>query len=370
MGAQSEIVKALLAADRRRMTHGQSASAMPREVVARGSILPIGRDQEGNRVPAWPQMALDVGRAVTLPGDFMQGKEPTMDDIGNFALTFTGAGLGAGAGAAGIGMGARPGIKAYHGSPHNFDRFELSPKTIGTGEGAQAYGHGLYFAEREGTARSYRDALASWKAAAKNAIKEVSGIDVDIEDAAELLGGRAAAQADGLGPERAGQLTYWRSRALREVGQEKLAEASALLDKTGKGGSMYEVRLNAAPEDFLDWDRPLHEWTPEMREKMRNAGFDTSYREGSNYRLESPGAETSGRMREAGIPGIRYLDQGSRGAGEGTYNYTVFDDSIIDIIRKYGWAGIVPGAGVMGEVLGSRPNDGRARIQKALMGGT
>src|SRR4029077_8399539 len=37
------------------------------------------------------------------------------------------------------------GIKAYHSSPHDFDRFDLSK--IGTGEGAQVYGHGLYFAE-------------------------------------------------------------------------------------------------------------------------------------------------------------------------------------------------------------------------------
>src|SRR5690606_14870554 len=52
---------------------------------------------------------------------------------------------------------AQPGIRAYHGSPHDFDRFDMSK--IGTGEGAQAYGHGLYFAEAEDVARSYRDAL-------------------------------------------------------------------------------------------------------------------------------------------------------------------------------------------------------------------
>ena len=51
-----------------------------------------------------------------------------------------------------------PGIVAYHGSPHSFDQFDTSK--IGTGEGAQAYGHGLYFAEKEGTAQSYRDALS------------------------------------------------------------------------------------------------------------------------------------------------------------------------------------------------------------------
>src|SRR5215510_3136348 len=49
------------------------------------------------------------------------------------------------------------GIRAYHGSPHDFERFDLSK--IGTGEGAQAYGHGLYFAENEGVAGEYRRAL-------------------------------------------------------------------------------------------------------------------------------------------------------------------------------------------------------------------
>ncbi len=50
-------------------------------------------------------------------------------------------------------------ITAYHGSPHDFDRFDLSK--IGTGEGAQAYGHGLYFAENEGVAKGYRDTLSA-----------------------------------------------------------------------------------------------------------------------------------------------------------------------------------------------------------------
>jgi hypothetical protein len=48
-------------------------------------------------------------------------------------------------------------------------------------------------------------------------------------------------------------------------------------------------------------------------------------------------------LRDAGIPGIRYLDQGSRGAGEGTHNYVVFDDKLIDIIKKYGLAGLIAG---------------------------
>ena len=47
---------------------------------------------------------------------------------------------------------------AYHGSPHIFDQF--SNEKIGTGEGAQAYGHGLYFAGKKEVAQWYRNNLA------------------------------------------------------------------------------------------------------------------------------------------------------------------------------------------------------------------
>ena len=59
---------------------------------------------------------------------------------------------------AATGATAKSGITAYHGSPYDFDRFDISK--IGTGEGAQAYGRGLYFAQNENVAKSYRDNLA------------------------------------------------------------------------------------------------------------------------------------------------------------------------------------------------------------------
>jgi len=48
-------------------------------------------------------------------------------------------------------------VPAYHGSPHKFDEFSLSK--IGTGEGATAYGYGLYFAEDRKVADHYRNTL-------------------------------------------------------------------------------------------------------------------------------------------------------------------------------------------------------------------
>src|ERR1700688_330515 len=47
---------------------------------------------------------------------------------------------------------------AYHGSPYDFDAFDTGK--IGTGEGAQVYGHGLYFAENEKVARGYQEKLS------------------------------------------------------------------------------------------------------------------------------------------------------------------------------------------------------------------
>jgi hypothetical protein len=48
-------------------------------------------------------------------------------------------------------------------------------------------------------------------------------------------------------------------------------------------------------------------------------------------------------LHQAGIPGIKYLDQGSRSAGEGSHNYVVFDANTMNIIRRYGLAGLMAG---------------------------
>lgn len=48
-------------------------------------------------------------------------------------------------------------IVAYHGSPHDFDKFQMDK--IGTGEGSQAFGYGLYYTDTEGISNFYKDML-------------------------------------------------------------------------------------------------------------------------------------------------------------------------------------------------------------------
>ena len=139
---------------------------------------------------------------------------------------------------------------------------------------------------------------------------------------------------------------------------------------------MYQVRINADPEHFLDWDRPLKEQTSGVREILNRVPKFAQYEEayGSNlpigqrinlghlpatYDKASP--EFSRVYGEAGLPGIKYLDQGSRGAGEGSRNYVVFDDKIIEIMRKYGLAGSA-GAAMAAEIL-QRQNGGQPQGQ-------
>lgn len=67
--------------------------------------------------------------------------------------------------------------RAYHGTPHAVDRFSL--QKIGTGEGAQAFGWGLYFAGKREVAEHYRERLSDASAAPSS--MTIAGEPVDID---------------------------------------------------------------------------------------------------------------------------------------------------------------------------------------------
>lgn len=248
-----------------------------------------------------------------------------------------------------------PGFVAYHGSPHDFEKFDLSK--IGSGEGAQAYGHGLYFADNEGVAKAYRNTTTT-------SVHGPAFPDGDARNGiASILAMRPEETAVPLIRKVYGPV-------LGDNVDAAIAEAKAANSTRGK---MYQVRIKADPEQFLDWDKPLSE-QPHVNNVLRNVieshGLPTypsphaetnilkskledgSITGGEAYQLASkalgkpspmlptvklpqkPAATDA--LRNAGIPGIKYLDQGSRAAGEGSRNYVVFNDSIIDILKKYG----------------------------------
>jgi hypothetical protein len=95
--------------------------------------------------------------------------------------------------------------------------------------------------------------------------------------------------------------------------------------------------------------------------------LERSLAEKSNIMGQRNPAGASEALRAAGIKGIRYKDAGSRSAEGGTSNYVVFDDSTINILKKYGLAGLTAGGAGAG-LLGS-PDTASASQSKYVTGG-
>jgi hypothetical protein len=274
---------------------------------------------------------------------------------------------------------ALQGIRAYHGSPYSFDEFSTSQ--IGTGEGAQAYGRGLYFAEREGTAQSYRDTLSD---SSKFNPKMEGGDPIprwmsnEIKrDGAESVRSRLNKRLDHIEKIKAGgdyryvtQNTDANALAVEsdsrvdlwKVDDQERAAKNALLqlDRIENGekivdvGNMYEVNIAATPDEFIDWDLPLDEQSESVMNALKKTdwyqyaeegAYNAAERRGDNAYgmdlvrwLEEDGAEDAAQMlKDAGIKGVQYADAQTRfGKGPKTKNYVVFDDKLIDITKKYG----------------------------------
>jgi hypothetical protein len=266
------------------------------------------------------------------------------------------------------------GAIVYHGSPHKFDKFDSSK--IGTGEGAQAYGHGMYFAESPGVAKTYQDANV-FRAFDIAPEAEKLGLKLSAGARGELI---RQANANAGDPMRAAQYLQYANESTRSTPKEKLAE---LIDGYQKAqtGNLYKVDLpDTAIAKMLDWDKPLSQQAPEVQKALkeqaarlasapvssrsflaepgalfkaeRDAIDDGSITGGALYRLlhglqitagkAQPAAMKEAEMVEAirkqGIPGIRYLDGGSRGAGSGTSNYVVFpgEEHLLKILERNG----------------------------------
>ncbi len=259
-------------------------------------------------------------------------------------------------------------IRAYHGSPYDFDRFDASK--IGTGEGAQAYGHGLYFAGAEPTAKSYRDSLSGQLAADgqildRNAPHRDVATLLAMGDDESVLRKFAQMEHDRLSDrlaklqERFNSLGGWESDATKgmpaqmaelRVRRDRHAERLAGLDHyAGKAvghnrGHMYDVAIDAPEQSLLDWDAPLRS-QPVVTQRIPDYA-NAMDSDATGYHLYDwmklwhggPKNASEALLKEHGIPGIRYLDGNSRAAGQGTSNYVMFpgtEDSI-RILRKYG----------------------------------
>jgi hypothetical protein len=305
-------------------------------------------------------------------------------------------------------LNPQTGAIVWHGSPHKFDKFDASK--IGTGEGAQAYGHGLYLADHPETAMSYqpRDPKFEQNIMAAYTRAEAAGQYPSMEVHEAYLLHKTPTEVQAMIDGMEGVSAAEKSAALRahKFAQQQYAKQSA--------GALYKVDL---PDEqiakMLDWDKPLSQQAPEVKsllgqyskgdvnvspivndlqltvandyklsqnskhierflQKYAANPKDQTVRRQLNYyfrdypydreafktpmdALEAQWAIPTGDSLKAaqqvigagklekqlsgmGIPGIRYLDGGSRGAGQGTSNYVVFpgNENLLKILERNG----------------------------------
>ncbi len=242
------------------------------------------------------------------------------------------------------------GHTVYHGSPHKFDKFDASK--IGTGEGAQAYGHGIYLAENPAVAKQYA-ADRSYVGKAMAGAPDGAAWDSSriAKHAVDEHGDKAAAHLSAVL-----RANSYNTSAAPTAANKDVADAIAVIQagKVERTGNLYKADL---PDEWLpkmlDWDKPLSQ-QPEVVKRLAKeqrlspkylrataGGFGVSGDTGGGLfrALQNEGMtpeQASDIVRQAGIPGIRYLDGGSRGAGEGSYNYVVFPgmEHLIKILER------------------------------------
>ena len=215
------------------------------------------------------------------------------------------------------------GITTWHGSPHTFNKFDLSK--IGTGEGSQAYGHGLYVAQNPNVAKEYQKIVQGPESTAQQYLKEY-------KTRKEAISALEYGITPNLTPEA-----------------KKFSEDAINILKSGKElkGNIYKVDLpDEHIEKMLDWDKPLSQQPKNVQDALAKHNPDMYNPKSEDYDPAERGQWTymrlagqttqknaSDKLADLGIPGIKYLDEQSRGAEEGTRNFVIFpgNEHLLDI---------------------------------------
>lgn len=272
-------------------------------------------------------------------------------------------------------------IIVYHGSPHLFTSEEDLPhgqfrlEKLGSGEGAQVYGKGLYFAENPKVAQTYKNRLTDPKGytvpmyldgqpvTSRNWVQieremwnkgdNIGGILAGILGDANRYNLRNLRQIrDHYKPDARGYNKNIPYSVPRAEWEEALRQFGKRVKMAPGRGVIYEVALHADPErDFLNWNKPVSEqpqiqplvseyWQPGMY--INPSTWSTRYLSEPEYGgdlyqslMEHGGHDGAAEiMLKAGLKGSKYLDKGSRTHGLGGYNYVVMNPRIIEILNK------------------------------------
>lgn len=320
----------------------------------RATFLPFRDTMEGSvfnkRELALPGILAGALNAFTSPARAATGSDPTFnpnEEAANLALNTFGGGIATGkALKAPTGQGGTDlAMNAWHGSPHNIEG-KFSLEKVGTGEGAQQYGSGIYFAEARPTAERFRETTKNKGFNFANE-EQVLGVELPPSARGQFM---QLAQRD-IDPMAAAKIVQNANIAARDIAPEKIANLFKTYTEKTKG-NLYKVDI---PDEqipkMLDWNKPLSQQSPEVIEILKNspaimadlaagktlenltgknayqaiaASFDVGEKEA--YKLASD------YLNKLGIPGIKYKDDFS--TGKPASNFVTFQPETVKILEK------------------------------------
>ncbi len=254
---------------------------------------------------------------------------------------------------------------AYHGSPHNFKEFNLSK--VGTGEGVQGFGWGQYFSGTQDVGEKYRMTLS----ASQRIIYKGTDITNDKNQATAakyLIKKQGDKETAILALREAAEKRPHMQAALHELIKMDVSD----IHIKNTQGQLYQVTIpEEAIDCMLNWDKLLTEQDTHVKKALIQLAREFNERDSLKDHLEhinlrfnelagkdvyklaenallagtlklpensktiiSGKKATSEYLASLGIPGLLYFDKRSREKGEGTHNYVVWDQKLIDRINK------------------------------------
>lgn len=172
-------------------------------------------------------------------------------------------------------------MTAYHGTPHVFPATDANPlgefdlSKMGTGEGAQAYGHGIYVAQNLDVAKNYMPR------------------DFDMEDKmmAQYKSAEKANDVDKMQVYEDAMLhttpTELRARYASQPEMTPHIDQIEKLQNESQAGALYHVDVPDEHIDaMMDWDRPLNQQTPTVKKAL--GGWAMQSGSGTGFRGSSP----------------------------------------------------------------------------------
>jgi hypothetical protein len=250
-------------------------------------------------------------------------------------------------------------LDVYHGTPHQFPPTERNPlgefdaSKIGTGEGAQVYGHGLYVAENPAVAKEYQNQLGTqMQYKGKQFYDPIVGRKTSTTGNTEVddyllsyLGDAGVIRKELLTAAKEMRLAN-NPQALKEY-QTLMADFRKIRpDITAANtGSLYKADL---PDEMipkmLDYDKTWKEQPKNVQDAIDVSGLLKYYNTDDistsqvlyHAKQNRNPAQFAEFLRNKGIPGVKYLDEGSRAEGKGTRNFVIFpgEEQNIKILER------------------------------------